>query len=66
MRKEKNLRDKISKPSAYMTDRRSDNFKQAIDDVELICYDTKIYMPQNQRRCVIDWYHLCINHPGRN
>ena len=35
---------------------------QEIDDVEIICYDRKIYVPQGLHRRVLDWYHLYINH----
>ena len=37
---------------------------QDLDDVEIICYDFQIYVPQSLRRRVIYWYHLYINHPG--
>ena len=32
----------------------------------LICYDRKGYVPKNLRRRVLDWYHICQNHPGGN
>ena len=32
--------------------------------MEIICYDSKIYVPQSLRRRVLDWYHLYLNHPG--
>ena len=34
---------------------------QELDDVKIICYDSKIYVPQILHRRVIDWYHLYIN-----
>ena len=37
---------------------------QALDDVKIICYDRKIYVPQSLHRRVIDWYHFYLNHPG--
>ena len=36
---------------------------QELDDVEIICYDSKIYVPQSMHRCVLDWYHFYLNHP---
>ena len=32
--------------------------------IEIICYDTKIYVPQSLHRRVIYWYHLYLNHPS--
>ena len=37
---------------------------QALDNVEIIYYDRKLYMPQSMRRRVLDWYHFYLNHPG--
>ena len=37
---------------------------QSLDDVEIIFYDSKIYVPQSLRKHVIDWYHLYLNHSG--
>ena len=36
---------------------------QELDDVEIICYGSKIYVPQSLRRHVLDWYHFYLNHP---
>ena len=38
--------------------------RQALDNIDLICHDRKIYEPQTLHRRVIDWYHLYLNHPG--
>ena len=38
--------------------------KQALDDVKIISYDSKTYIPQTLRRNVLHWYHLYINFPG--
>ena len=40
------------------------NPNQVLDGVELIYYDSKIYMPQNLRIFMLDWYHLYLSHPG--
>ena len=37
---------------------------QELDDIEIICYYSKIYMPQSLCRRVLDWYHFYLNHPG--
>ena len=37
---------------------------QALAKVEIICYDRKIYVPQNMHTRVIYWYHLYLKHPG--
>ena len=37
---------------------------QELDNVKIICYDSKIYVPQSLCRRVLDWYHFYINHPG--
>ena len=37
---------------------------QELGNVKIICCDSKIYRPQSLRRCVLDWYHFYINHPG--
>ena len=38
--------------------------KQDLDKAEIICYDIKIYVPQNLRICVLHWYHFYLNQPG--
>ena len=35
-----------------------------LNDVEIIFYDSKIYVPQSLCRRVLDWYHFYLNHPG--
>ena len=37
---------------------------QELNDVEIICYDRKIYLPQSLCRRVLYWYHFNLNHPG--
>ena len=37
---------------------------QELDDVEIICYDSKLYVPKSLRRHVLDLYHFYLNHPG--
>ena len=52
------------KLSAYISYWSSGYSKQALDKVEIILYDSKIYVPQTLRRRVLDWYHFYLNHPG--
>ena len=37
---------------------------QELDDVELICNDSNIYVAQILRRRVLYWYHFYLKHPG--
>ena len=50
--------------STYISDRVSGYSKKELDDVEIICYDSKIYVPKSLRRRVLDWYHFYLNHSG--
>ena len=61
---QKELRKVNSNLSTYIFDRGSGYSMQELDNVEIICYDSKIYMLQSLRRRVLEWYHLYINHPG--
>ena len=58
------MRDRNSKLGTYISYQGSGCSRQAINKVEIICQDRKIYVPKNLLRCVIDWYHLYFNHPG--
>ena len=57
------LRNINSKLSTYILDHVSGYSMQALNGVEIICYDIKIYVPQTLCRRVIDWYHFYLNHP---
>ena len=58
------LRKDISKLSTYISDWGFSYSKQALDNVNIICYDKYIYVPQNMCRGVLDWYHLYLNYQG--
>ena len=60
----KKLRNTNSKLSTYISDRAYIYAMQSLDDVEIIFYESKIYVPQSLRKHVIDWYHLYLNHSG--
>ena len=57
------LRRVNSKLSACILDWVSGYSNQAHDEVEIILYYSKIYVPQTLRIRVLDWYHFYINHP---
>ena len=60
----KKMGNRNSKISTYILDWGSGYSKQALNDVKIIFYDSKIYVPQNLCRRVLDWYHFHLNHPG--
>ena len=37
---------------------------QPLENIVIICYDRKIYVPKCLRRHVIDWYDIYLSHPG--
>ena len=53
-----------SKLSKDLEDKDSGYHKQVLNDVELIFYKSKIYVPQCLHRRTLDWYHFYLNHPG--
>ena len=52
-----------SKLSAYILDWGSGYSKQAIDEVKIIFYSSKIYALQTLRILVLYLYHFYLNHP---
>ena len=46
-----------------MQDQRYSYPKQSIENVKIICYDSKFYVPKILHRCVIYWYTFYILHP---
>ena len=53
-----------TKLNTYILDQGSGYSNQDLDQVEIICYDRKVYVLQYLRRRVLDWYHLYPNQPG--
>ena len=53
-----------SKLSAYISDLVFGYSKQALDKVEIRCYDRKIYVYKTLLRRVIYCYHLDLRHPS--
>ena len=52
------------KLSTYISDQVSGYFRQALEKIDIICYDRKMYVLENLRRCVLYRYHFYLNHPG--
>ena len=64
-REQQNNLGKInSKLRAYISDRGSGYSKQALDQVKIIFYGRRIYIPKTMCRHVLDWYHLYLNYPN--
>ena len=58
---QKELRNMNSNLSTYISDRGSGYSIQELDNVKIICYDIKIYVPQTRCRHVLDCYHFYPN-----
>jgi hypothetical protein len=58
------LQDDNSKINSYLNDINSRYEKREFDDVELVFYDDRIYVPSSLRRRTLEWYHHYLNHPG--
>ena len=52
---QKKLRNINSNLGTYISDRGSGYSMQEIDNVEIICYDKNIYVPQSLLIRVLDW-----------
>ena len=58
------LNQRNSKLKELVNDKKSDYCVTTIDDVELVTYQGKIYVPPPLRRRTLEWYHHFLNHPG--
>ena len=47
-----------------MWDWRYGYYQKELVNAEKICFDKNIYVPLTLHRNILDWCHLCINHPG--
>ena len=52
------------KLSTYISYQVSGYSMQSLDNVEIIWYDRKIYVPQGLHIHVLDWCHFYLNHSG--
>ena len=59
--KELNKRNSKLKPKLANDDQYT---QQELEDIKLIFYNNKIYVPQSLRRRTLNWYHFYLNHPG--
>ena len=57
--KDKELQKKM------MKDKKNHFSTKKVEEVELIHYDGKIYVPLTLRERIIEWYHQFLVHPGR-
>ena len=62
--KQKELININFKLSTYISDWGSGYSMQALDNIEIIWYDSKIYVPQSLRGSVLDWCHFYHNNPA--
>ena len=60
---QKYTRSKNSKISAYMQGCRYGYSKQALENIEIIYFNIRIYTPKTLLWKELYWYHLYINHP---
>ena len=58
------LQNADSKINTYLNDNSSGYKTKRFDDVELVFYDDRIYVPSSLRRRALEWYHHYLNHPG--
>ena len=47
-----------------INDKKSGYNINTIDNIELVTYQDKIYVPKSLRRRTLEWYHHFLNHPG--
>ena len=59
---ELNIRN--SKLKAFIEDSKSGYYYDFIEDMKLILYEGKIYVPESLRRRTLGWYHHYLNHSG--
>ena len=58
------LRKIDSKTIGYMRDWISSYSQQELNNIEIICFDKKIYVLLTIYIRVLDWYHSYLNHTG--
>ena len=60
----KELSKRNSKLRALIDNEASGYYFDEIDDVNLVMYDKRIYIPVSLRNSTLNWYHHYLNHPG--
>ena len=53
-----------SKLKQLVNDKKSEYHIKTFEDVELVLYKDKIYVPQQLRNKTLNWYHYYLCHPG--
>ena len=61
-KEELNIRN--SKLKQLVNNKKSGYKLNTLDEIELITYENKIYVPKSLRQRTIEWYHYFLNHPG--
>ena len=61
---QKELNSKNSKLKQLVNDKKSGYNISTLDELELVTYEDKIYVPKPPRQRTIEWYHYFLNHPG--
>ena len=62
-RTQKELNSIKSKLKELVNDKKSGYNISTIDNIELVTYQGKIYVPKSLRRRTLEWYHHFLNHP---
>lgn len=60
----KELNKRNSKLKTMLEDASRGFYRTTIDEVELIMYQDRIYIPHALRDRVLQWFHHYLNHPG--
>ena len=58
------LMKKSSKLKQLINDKKSGYHVITLDNVEIIAFKNRIYVPHSLRQRTIEWYHHYLNHPG--
>ena len=58
------LNKKNSKLKLLINDKKSGYNISTLDEIELVTYEDKIYVPKTLRKRTLEWYHYFLNHPG--
>ena len=61
---ERELNEVNSPLKTLINDNQSGYNINTIDNIELVTYQDKIYVPKLLRRRTLEWYHHFLNHPG--
>ena len=63
-RTNKELNEANSKLKQLIDNKESGYNISVLDDVKIVTFENKIYVPKALRRRALEWYHHFLNHPG--